>query len=103
MPFHMKSKTRRGGDVGKERGGKWKKRREEEMKEVDVNIKTKRRGTQETGGRGRKKEKEGRAEGRREGDGKTFQHGFRALNKLSHSLTFLRTFSLKRESILTGN
>lgn len=46
----MKSKTRRGGDVGKERGGKWKKRREEEMKEVGVNIKTKRRGTQENGG-----------------------------------------------------
>lgn len=57
----------------------------------------------EKGGRGRKKEKEGRAEGRREGEGKTFQHGFRALNKLSHSLTFLRTFSLKRQCILTGN
>lgn len=66
MPFHMKSKTRRGGDVGKERGGKWKKRREEEMKEVDVNIKTKRRGTQEKGGEEERRRTEGQRGEKRE-------------------------------------
>lgn len=100
--FRVKSKNRRGGDVEKGRGGKWRERRKEEMKEVGLNIKTKEKNT-EKGGRGRKEEKEERAEGRREGDGKTFQHGFRALNKLSHSRAFLRIFSLKRKSVLTRN
>lgn len=73
---------------GNERGGCEHKNKEERNTEKE--------------GRGRKEEKEGRAEGRREEDRKTFQHGFRALSKLSHSLTFLRIFNLKKEKDADG-